>query len=177
MFLVVRTTTDAYNIAPILRRELASLDRDLSLGNVRTMTNIVGAANRSRRAQTLLIALFAFVALALASVGVYGSLSWQVARRTREIGLRIAFGARYGDVLKFVFRQAAVWAGVGLAVGVLATIGLSSLLRSLVYGVSPINPLWLLIATSLATAAAALACLIPARRATKVDPMVALRYE
>jgi predicted permease len=176
-FLVTRTTTDAHGFTPLLRRELAAIDRDLPLANVRTMKEVVGASTRSRRVQSLLIDVFMITALALAAVGIYGTLSYQVLQRTREIGVRLAFGATRGDVLALVFRQIGPWVMAGLGIGLVATLGLSFLLRSLVYGINPLSPLSLLVGLGLAAGSAGLACLPPAGRAAKVDPMVALRYE
>jgi ABC-type antimicrobial peptide transport system permease subunit len=125
----------------------------------------------------LLIDVFMITALALAAVGIYGTLSYQVLQRTREIGVRLAFGATRGDVLALVFRQIGPWVMAGLGIGLVATLGLSFLLRSLVYGINPLSPLSLLVGLGLAAGSAGLACLPPAGRAAKVDPMVALRYE
>jgi predicted permease len=175
--LVIRSAKDAHAFAPLLQRELSALDRDLPLANVRTMKEVVSASVSDRRAQMLLIVLLTLTALGLAALGVYGCLSYQVLQRTREIGLRLALGASRGNVIGFVFRRAAVWVSAGLGTGLLATFGLSSLLRSLVYGVRPLSSGALLAGMGLTMAAATLACLLPARRASKVPPAEALRCQ
>ena len=176
-FLIIRTTTDAHEFTPLLRRELAAIDRDLPLANVRSMKEVVGDSTRYRRVQSFLVDFFMIAALLLAAVSIYGTLSYQVLQRTREIGVRLAFGARYRDISLVICRQAGAWVMVGVVIGLAATCGLYFLLRSLVYEVSPLSPLSLIAGLALAICTASVACLLPARRAAKVDPMVALRYE
>jgi predicted permease len=175
--LIVRATGNAQVLVPMIRSELASLDHDLPLANVRTMKEVLQVSNSGRRMSALLINAFMVTALVLTAVGIYGTLSYHLLQRQRDIGIRIAMGALPGDVLNLVLRQAGVWVIAGLLIG-MALAGVSSLiLRSQVYGISPWHPLPLLLGLAAVGGAAALACLLPALRATRIDPMVTLRYE
>lgn len=175
--LIVRTETQAAGFAPLLRRELAALDSNLPLANIRTMKEVVGSSMHSRRFLTQLIDFFMAAALILCAVGIYGTLSYQLLQRTREIGLRMALGAGPQQIASFVFRQAGTWTIAGLILGFVGTLVLSYFIRSLVFGVSPLNPYSLLIGLGLASGAAGLACLIPAWRAVRLHPVEALRVE
>jgi putative ABC transport system permease protein len=124
-----------------------------------------------------LLGLFGLLGLLLASIGLYGVLSFQVARRTREIGIRMALGSSRRDVLRLVLRQGAALVGIGLGIGVVAAAGLSRLLRSLLLGVEPWDPAAFVGVVAVLLLAAFAACLVPARRATRVDPLLALRHE
>jgi len=175
--LVVRTSGDAHAQIPLLRGVVAAIDGDLPLANVRTMNEVVGKSTGPRRFLTQLVSLFMVTTLILAMVGVYGTLSYTVSQRQREIGVRMALGAMRGHILNFVFRQAAVWVLAGLAIGLALTTASSFLLRSAVYGVDPLDPLLLFVGLVVVGSAAVVACLLPARRAARVDPMKALRCE
>jgi predicted permease len=175
--LVVRTSGDAHVYIPLLRNAVTALDSDLPLANVRTMNEVVKESTGPRRFLTRLVSLFMVATLILTMVGIYGTLSYTVSRRQREIGVRMALGAIHYQILKFVCRQAAPWIFGGLAIGLALTTASSFLLCSAVYGVNPLDPIFLLLGLVIVGSAALVACLLPARRATKVDPMVALRYE
>ena len=175
--LIVRTKTESVGFTPLLRRELTALDNTLPLANIRTMKEVVGNSMHARRFLTQLINFFMAIALILCAVGIYGVLSHQLVQRTREIGLRMALGASPKQITMFVFHQAGTWVFLGLGIGILCTWALTFILRSIVFGISPLNPLSLALGLGLAFGAAGLACLVPAWRAVKVDPMTALRCE
>jgi ABC-type antimicrobial peptide transport system permease subunit len=175
--LVVRTSGDAHTQISSLRRVVAALDGDLALANVRTMNEVLGKSTGPRRFLTQLVNLFMATTVILAMVGIYGTLSYTVSQRQREIGVRMTLGAVRRHILAFVFRQAAVWVLAGLVIGLVLTIAFSFLLRSAVYGVDPLNPLVLFMGLVVVGGATGAACLLPARRAAKIDPMTALRYE
>ncbi len=177
MNIVVRTSSDAARFAPQLRAAVAGLDRDLPLSQVRNMEQVLANSIAPQRFSVWVLGVFAGLALALAAVGVYGVMSFSVTRRTREIGIRAALGAGRADVLKMVVGQAMALAGAGLALGLAGAFALTRLMRSMLYEVAPTDPLVFAgVAVTLA-AVAALASYIPARRAARVDPLVALRYE
>ncbi len=177
MSLVVRTKGDPEALTQAVRNEVRALDRNQPVYDVKTLAQVVADSTAYRRLAALLMAGFACVALVLACVGLYGVISYAVARRTHEIGIRMALGARPRDVLRLVLREggALVLAGVGL--GAAAAFAASRALASMLYEVSPGDPATYALVAVLLACVALLACIVPARRATKVDPMVALRYE
>jgi len=174
---VARASGDPLGLVPAVRRELAGLDKDLPLSNVRTMEQVLAESVARRRFQMLLIAAFAGIGLLLAAVGIYGVISYSVAQRRHEIGVRMALGARAPDILRLVVGQGLGLALAGVGVGLLAAFALTRVMSSLLYGVSATDPVTFACVSLALLGVALLACLIPARRATKVDPMVALRYE
>jgi putative ABC transport system permease protein len=177
MTLVVRASGDPRALAGAVREQIRALDPSVPVYDVKTMQEIVYESLARERFIMLLMALFAALALALAAVGIYGVVSYATAQRTHEIGIRMALGAQARDVLKLMVRQglSPVLAGVGL--GLLAALALTRLMSSLLYGVSATDPLTFAAVALLLTAVSLLACYLPARRATRVDPLTALRYE
>jgi putative ABC transport system permease protein len=174
---VVRTDGDPQALAGAFRRELQEVDKELPLYDVRTMDQLISRSVSEPRFNMVLLAVFAGLALALASIGVYGVIAYSVEERTREIGIRMAMGAQADDVLKLVLRQGAALIAIGLSLGLAASLALTRVISSFLFGVTATDPATFA-GTALALGAVALlACYIPARRATKVDPMVALRYE
>jgi predicted permease len=176
-FVVVRTTGAPMTAAPAVRGEVRALDPSLPIANVRPMTDVVAASLATPRLTGFLLGAFAVIALLLAAVGIYGVLAYLVSRRTHEIGIRLAIGADRGHVLRMVLGQGMTLAGIGLAAGVVGAIGLTRLMTSILYEVTPADPwTYVAVATGL-LAVAALASAIPALRAARVDPVTALRIE
>ena len=177
MFLAVRTLNQPASLTPAVRALISSLDKDLPVYRVTTMDQLVASSMAQRRFSMLLLGIFAVIALLLAAVGLYGVIAYSVTQRTREIGLRIALGAQQADVLKLILGQGLVLAGVGLALGLAAAVVLTRLMSTMLFGVSAMDRTTLVAVSLLLGFVALLASYIPARRATKVDPLVALKYE
>lgn len=175
--LVVRTKADAASIAAGVRQAVWAVDKDQPISNVRTMDQVFAAAIAQERFQALLLGLFAGLALVLACVGLYGVISYSVAQRTHEIGVRMALGAKPVDVLKLVIRQGMFLTIAGLVIGVGAGALVTRVLSDMLFGVTARDPLTFIGAPLLLLFVAFLACYIPARRATRIDPLIALRYE
>jgi ABC-type antimicrobial peptide transport system permease subunit len=160
-----------------MRAELKALDPHLPLYNIKTLSTEIDESLVQERLVTWLSAAFGLLATLLTALGLYGVLTFSVARRTREIGIRVALGAQRRDVFRLIMIRGVVLVGVGVAIGVAASFALSRLIGALLFGVSP-NSVGTLVSVSVGLIAVALlACYVPARRATKVDPLVALRYE
>jgi putative ABC transport system permease protein len=176
MSLVVKTARESAALVPAIRAEIRKMDTSLPIPNIRTMREIVSATVAQRRFQMVLTSLFAFVALLLGAVGVYGVVSYSVACRTRDIGLRIALGARRGDVMRWVFSSGMRPVLIGLFVGLGGAIAIASGLRSLLFGITPTDPVSLGTVALVLLLTSALACYLPARRAARLDPMIALRH-
>jgi predicted permease len=177
MNLVIRTNVEPQGMVGAIQREIWAVDKDQPVYEVETFDTLVGRSIGERRFAMFLLALFAVLALVLASVGIYGVISYSVTERTHEIGLRIALGAQQGDVLKMVLRQGLRLALIGVAIGLAGALALTRLMSTLLYQVSTYDPLTFIGIALLLAGVAALACYLPARRAMKVDPMIALRYE
>jgi putative ABC transport system permease protein len=175
--LVLRTSVEPTSLTAAVRANVRELDRSLPIYEVRTMEEYVARQFGQRRLSMLLMSLFAGVAVVLAAIGIYGLLSYSVTRRTHELGLRLALGAGRNDVLKLVIGQGMKLALSGVALGVAAAFALTRSIASLLFDVSPTDPLTFVVIPLLLIAVALLACYLPARRATKVDPLVALRSE
>jgi putative ABC transport system permease protein len=177
MNLVVRTSGDPLSMAPTLRQQVWAGDRNLAIGNLGAMKDLVASSITQQKFILTLLACFAGLALLLAAVGIYGVMSYAVTQRTHEIGIRMALGARVVDVLRLVFQQGLVLTVTGVATGMALAFALTRLMKSLLFNVTPTDAMTFAVVAGALVAVALLACLIPARRATKVDPLIALRYE
>jgi putative ABC transport system permease protein len=177
MSVVVRTTSSPTSFTPALKQAMGEVEPDRPVSEFETMQNIVEDSLGSRRFPTLLLSAFALLALLLAAVGIIGVVSYSVAQRTHEIGIRMALGACAADVLALMVSGSMTWVAVGVGMGIAGSLGLTRLLGTLLYDVKPSNPIVLGTVSLLLTGIGLLASYIPARRAAKVDPMIALRYE
>ena len=177
MTIVIRTTGDPTSVTPALRAAVRELDPQLPIYNIRTMADLFAGALARARFTTLSLGAFAFLALLLAAVGIYGVMAYATQQRAREIGIRIALGADRSAVTRMVVRQGMVLVALALTVGAVGAVTLSRVLRSLVFHVSTTDPPTFAAMAMLVSLGGLVACWLPARRATRVDPMVALRYE
>jgi putative ABC transport system permease protein len=177
MVIVVSARGDVAGLAGTLRAQVRSVDPDQPLADVQPMEALVGQSLAPRRAAVLLLGVFAGVAVLLAAIGLYGLIAYSVAQRTHEIGVRMAIGARAHDVLVMVLRQGLTLTAGGVAVGLVAALGLARLMTGLLYGVGAADPWTYLTVPVVLALVAALASVLPARRAARVDPMAALRSE
>jgi len=177
MNLVVRATNDPRSLAGGIQREVQSLDRDIPVFRIKTLEQYLGVAVAQPKFNALLLSLFAGLALLLTAIGLYGVMAYSVVQRAQEIGLRIALGAQTGDVLKMVLRQGLKLTALGLGIGLATAYALTRYIQSLLFGVKATDPLTFAAIALLLIAVALVACWAPARRATKVDPMIALRCE
>jgi putative ABC transport system permease protein len=175
--LIVRTTSDLTAMTAAVRQAVWSVDKDQPVSNVRTMQQVFAATVSRERFQTLLLTIFATAALVLACVGLYGVISYSVAQRTHEIGIRMALGARRTHVLKLVIIQGMALTFTGLAVGLGLAAAVTRVLTEMLFGVTAMDPMTFMAVAGLLLVIALFACYVPARRATKVDPLTALRYE
>jgi len=175
--IAVRTTADPLGLAAAVTREARALDPNLPLYDIKTMEQWLSESLARRRFAMLMLGLFAVIALLLASVGIYGVISYTVAQRTREIGIRVALGAQTRDVLHLIVRHGMSLTGIGVGLGLVTAIAATRLMVSLLFGISAADPLTYVVIALLLALVAFAACWIPARRATKVDPMIALRCE
>jgi putative ABC transport system permease protein len=160
-----------------VRSEIRSLDKGLPVYNVKTMNEVLAVSVAQPRVSMLLLSAFASVALLLAMIGIYGVTAYYVTQRTQEIGIRMALGAQMRDVMKLVFRSGMLLAVIGVAIGLAGAFALTRLMASLLFAVKPTDFVTFATVAVCLLVTAFLACYLPARRATKVDPLIALRYE
>lgn len=177
MVLLVRTSNEPTSIAPAIRKAVLSIDPNQPISDVSTLERVVSDNIAQPKLNMILMALFGAIALILAAVGLYGLMSYSVTQRTQELGVRIALGAQVTDVLKLVLGQGMALAFVGEGIGLFGAFVLTRLLQNLLFGVTPTDATIFIVVVGFLTTVALLACYLPARRATKVDPLIALRYE
>jgi putative ABC transport system permease protein len=175
MTLVIRTDGDPRQAIAMAKTQLAAIDREVAMSQVRTMEEVVAASTAQPRFRTTILELFAAVALVLAAIGLYGVVSFSVNQRRAELGLRMALGAPRREVLTLVLRQGLLPVGLGIAIGLVGAAALTSVMRTLLYEVSAQDPGTYLGVAAMLLSVAAIACYVPARRAMAVDPVVVLR--
>jgi putative ABC transport system permease protein len=175
--LVVKTDVDPASMASAVRKAVAEIDKDQPVSNIRTMETIMADSIARQRFSMLLLAIFASVALVLAAVGTYGVMSYSVAQRTHEIGIRMALGAQTGTVLKLAVGYGFKLVVIGITIGLIAALALTRVMATLLFGVTATDPMTFTLISLLLVAVTAIASYIPARRATRVNPIIALRYE
>lgn len=175
--LIVRTSVDPLNVASSVKEQVWAVDRNVPIANVQTMEQVVQAGVVQQRFYTIVLSIFAFVALTLGAIGIYGVISFSVGQRTKEIGVRMALGARRLEIMRLVIRNGLGLTLIGIALGIVGAVALTRVLATLLFEVSTTDPSTFAAVGVVQVSAALLACYIPARRATKVDPLVALRYE
>jgi len=176
-YVFLKTKGDPMSIANAVRSEIRALDRALPVSNLRTMEDVMDSARARPRFLTLLLTLFSSIALLLAALGIYGVISYSVAQRTNEIGIRMALGAQSGDVLKLVGFTGLRFAVAGTVLGAVGAFALTRTMSGLLFGVSSFDAGTFLAMAGALIAVTLVACWIPPRRASKVDPLIALRYE
>jgi predicted permease len=174
---LVRTSGDPLSLAGAVRDEVRAIDKDVPVTHIQTMDQVFGASLAQQRFSMLVVGLFAVLALALSTIGIYGVMAYSVSRRAHEIGVRMALGARAGQVMKLVLKEGMTLALAGIAIGLVGAFALTRVMATLLFGVGAKDPLTFISVALVLAAVALAACFIPARRATKVDPLVALRYE
>jgi putative ABC transport system permease protein len=174
---VVRTARDPLTLVSSVRSAIWEVDKDLPVSRIRTMEKVWSLSVASQHLNLLLFGLFAMLALALATIGIYGVMAYNVTQRSREIGIRVALGARRNDVMRLVVGQGVQLAALGILLGLAGALALTRLMTNMIYGVSSADPVTFFAVALLLGLVALAACYLPARRATRVDPMIALRYE
>jgi putative ABC transport system permease protein len=177
LILLIRTSGEPTQLVPHVRNEIRAIDKTVLVNGISTLESMIARNGSQRRFQTWLLTLFSALALALAAVGIYGLIHQSVALRTREIGTRLALGAQPRDVLRLIIGQGLRLALCGAGIGLLAAFGLTRVLTGLLFGVTPIDPTTFIAAPLVLMLVAFLACYLPARRASKIDPILALRHE
>jgi putative ABC transport system permease protein len=177
MAVYLRTDVAPSSVVPALREQVKALDPNLPVFGERTMGQIVAESVNRRKFAMQIVGLFGIVALLLAGVGIYGVIAYSVTQRTREIGIRVALGASRSTIVRWILKQGMFLTIAGVAAGLLGAFALTRLLRALLFGIGPADVVTYLGVAVVLTFVALIACYIPARRATKIDPLVALRYE
>jgi len=177
MSLMVRCANDPASVAAAIRAEVLALDKDQPVYSTKTLDSLLSESVATPRFRTLLLGLFAALALILATVGIYGVMSYSVIQGTHEIGIRMALGANVTDVLQLILKNGMRLALAGVAIGLVGAFALTRLMSTLLFGVEPTDAMTFTIVSAGLIGIALFACYLPARRATKVDPLVALRYE
>jgi putative ABC transport system permease protein len=175
--IVIRASTDTSRLPQAIRRAVQAIDKDQPVTEMKTLDQIKSESMAPDRLGSMLLGVFAGIATLLAAIGIYGVISYSVAQRTHELGIRSALGASSASLLGLVLRGGLIMAGIGLAAGFVGAVGLTRLMESLLFGVGARDPVTILIVAGVLGVVALLACYIPAYRATKVDPVTALRYE
>ena len=177
MTYVIRTARESATLLQAVKNEVWAVNKDLPFASIATIDELVSRSLGERRFNLLLLGSFAVIALTLASIGIYGVMSFSISRRTHEFGVRMALGAQTVDVITLVLREGMILTMIGVAVGLAASLALTRLLSSLLFGVTATDPVTFVVISLVLAGVALTACFVPARRATKVDPMIALRYE
>ncbi|HEX7958604.1 MAG TPA: FtsX-like permease family protein, partial [Terriglobales bacterium] len=173
----IRASGDPAALIAVVRNQIWSVDRELPVYDVSTMKDVVAESLAQRRFTLGLLSSFAGIALLLAAIGLYGVISYSVTQRTQEMGVRMALGAAPGDLLRLIVAGGTRLAAIGIAAGILAALILTRFMSSMLFGVHPADPLTFVAVSIVLLLVVLFACYVPARRATKIDPMVALRYE
>jgi putative ABC transport system permease protein len=174
---IVQTTADPSSLSAAIQHEIQSVDSQLAASKIRSMDQVISESTARQNFNMLLLTIFAGLALLLAAIGIYGLMSYTVEQRTQEIGIRMALGAGRGDMLKAIMRQGMLLSGIGVVIGLAASFGLNRFLGTLLFGVKATDPVTYAAVAAILISVALLATYIPARRATLIDPMIALRYE
>lgn len=177
MNLVVRTSNDPLRAAAVIRQEVLNADLDIAASNIRTMKQYLATAIATRRFNLILVTLFAAVALLLAATGIYAVVSYSITQRTREIGIRMALGAQSSDILKMIIAQGLKMTVAGVIIGTVGSLLLTRTLSSLLFDVTATDPGTYILMSLLLLGVASLACIVPAKRAIRIDPLVAFRSE
>ncbi|MBO0863376.1 MAG: FtsX-like permease family protein, partial [Chloracidobacterium sp.] len=177
MLLTIRADKDPMGLVDAVRREVRAIDRELPISDIRTLDAVTSAAMSRQRLSLILIGFFALSSLALAACGIYGVMSYLVSQRTHELGIRLALGAQVGDVMKLIIRQGMAVALIGISLGLAAALAVTQLMKSLLFGVSSTDPVTYALIALLLVGVALIASYIPARRATKIDPLQSIRHE
>jgi putative ABC transport system permease protein len=178
VFVAVRTAPEnPLTLLPAVQQAVWNVNKSVPLGNPRTMNDIIARTLLQKRFTMVLLSIFAGAALLLAAIGLYGVISYSVAQRTREMGIRIALGAQRSDVLRLILRQGMTLVAAGVVFGVAASLGLTRLIASFLYGISASDPITFFVLSAALVFVAFIACWLPARRASSIDPIVALHSE